>query len=157
MRNNVLKHLNVLHDLIFTVQSCEEYSTVLPSQKFGIIFNNEVMFWIRLVNVRGISNWVSEEILEWFRFAISRSVIGLVKSRYFPDQLYANQPLQFPWVYVESPLTPFDTYLCSDWLLWSLRVWLDNSQAMHSKFNDKNMKQNTRWDHFPIRHFRQFR
>ena len=63
--------------------SCEEYSTVLPSQTFGIIFNNEVMFWIRLVNVRGISNWVSEEILEWIRFAISRSVIGLVKSRYF--------------------------------------------------------------------------
>lgn len=83
MRNNVLKHLNFLHDLIFTVQSCEEYSTVLPSQTFGIIFNNEVMFWIRLVNVRGISNWVSEEILEWIRFAISRSVIGLVKSRYF--------------------------------------------------------------------------
>ena len=117
MRNNVLKHLNFLHDLIFTVQSCEEYSTVLPSQTFGIIFNNEDMFWIRLVNVRRISNWVSEEILEWIRFAISRSVIGLVKSRYFPDQLYANQPLQFPWVYVESPLTPFDTYLCSDWLL----------------------------------------
>lgn len=150
MRNNVWKHLNFLHDLIFTVQSCEEYSTVLPSQTFGIIFNNEVMFWIRLVNVRGISNWVSEEILEWIRFAISRSVIGLVKSRYFPDQLYANQPLQFPWVYVESPLTPFDTYLCC-------RIWLDNTQAMHSKFNDKNMKQNTRWDHFPIRHFRHFR
>lgn len=95
MRNNVLKHLNFLHDLIFTVQSCEEYSTVLPSQTFGIIFNNEVMFWIRLVNVRGISNWVSEEILKWIRFAISRSVIGLVKSRYFPDQLYANQPHSF--------------------------------------------------------------
>ena len=44
MRNNVLKHLNFLHDLIFTVQSCKEYSTVLPSQTFGIIFNNEVMF-----------------------------------------------------------------------------------------------------------------
>lgn len=56
MRNNVLKHLKFLHDLIFTVKSCEEYSTVLPSQTFGIIFNNEVMFLIRLVNVRGISN-----------------------------------------------------------------------------------------------------
>ena len=91
---------------------------------------------------RAIFSWVLKANRNCIEFALLRCVIGPEQSHHSLNQsdskLTASQDLvtsvfprfmQFTWFYFELPLAPYCIFLPSDWLLWSLRFWLYDTQS----------------------------